>query len=129
MLRISLTAPGASDAGRPASTPFPTETIVAMSQPLHSVSHERSSSSVPPSGEPELEVKCRNVRAIVFRSASEEAASYRVALLRHDAPFQLFPSELADYAFSLAELRDLRLVLDAAEAWIEVQRQRRSQPS
>ena len=110
---------------RLASTLFPNETIVAMNQPLKDHGAAYPASALPPAAEQELEIRRGNVRAIIFLGAAQDVRTYRVALLRHDAPFQLFPSELADYAFSLADLMHLRVVLDAAQAWIEWQRSNR----
>jgi hypothetical protein len=71
--------------------------------------------------EPEFELRRRNVRAIVFRQSTEFSGSLAVAVLRQDAPYQLFPCELSDYAFSLADLNDLSDVLDVARTWLEAQ--------
>lgn len=71
--------------------------------------------------EPEFELRRRNVRAIVFRQTTEFSGTLAVAVLRQDAPYQLFPCELSDYAFSLADLNDLSDVLDVAKTWLEAQ--------
>ena len=69
--------------------------------------------------EPELEIRRSNVRGVVFRQTTEYSRQFTVAVLRENAPFQLFPSELPDYAFSLAELDDLSLVIEVAKYWLQ----------
>jgi hypothetical protein len=71
--------------------------------------------------EPEFEVRRRNVRALVFRQTTEFSGTLAVAFLRHDTPYQLFPCELSDHAFTLAELNDLSQVLEVAKTCLEAQ--------
>ena len=61
----------------------------------------------------------RTVRALVFRQSTECSRQFTVAVLRENAPFQLFPSELPDYAFTLADLDDLTLVINVAKHWLQ----------
>jgi hypothetical protein len=69
--------------------------------------------------EPEFEIRRNNVRALIFRQTTEHSRKFTVALLRENAPFQIFPSELPDYAFSLTELDDLNFVIDVAKHWLQ----------
>ena len=69
--------------------------------------------------EPEFEIRRNNVRALVFRQSTECSRQFTVAVLRENAPFRLFPSELPDYAFTLADLDDLTLVINVAKHWLQ----------
>jgi hypothetical protein len=75
--------------------------------------------------EPEFELRRRNVRAIVFRQSTELNGSFAVAVLRQDTPYQIFPCEICDYAFSLADLNDLVSLLEVAKTWLESQANKR----
>jgi hypothetical protein len=90
-----------------------------MSTLSHVSTSSQNASSQNRTAEPEFEIRRNNVRALVFRQTTEYSRQFTVAVLRENAPFQIFPSELPDYAFSLADLDDLNLVIDVAKHWLQ----------
>jgi hypothetical protein len=69
----------------------------------------------------EFEIRRRSVRLLVFRELEGRNERKRFAFLKRDAPVELFPIELSDYAFSCADLDDVQFLLRLLRAWMPVE--------